>query len=540
MRQTKYLSALLFCASSAIYGQFNYIALESPLNFDVRTSGSHTSIWPARLDQSQMDSLRIVREKSLEVSGWWDRDWMRRKLSDQHLVYFNESDWGVFVDPVLQLELGNQMSGESTNSLYRSTRGAHLEGRIGSQFTFETTIVESQLRVPDYLDSYISNHGVIPGEGLAKPFGEGGWDHRWSSGNISFTPSKYFNFSLGQGKFFYGEGYRSMLLSDNALNYPYFRIESTFGPFKYVNLWMQNYDIRSEVNLNPGNRRKWVSSHYFSWDVTDRLNFGLFEAIVYGSDTLNGGLDVSYFNPIIMYRPIEDQIDSRLGNALLGLNASYKFNHGIKAYGQFVLDEFNMDALTSGEGSWLNKFGFQLGVRQDVRIREHELSLLAEANVARPFTYTHKKVLTNYAHFNQPLAHPLGTDFIEYVFRAQWRYRRWSVTLHYSLADKGLANEINGHVYGEGADLWTSYENRSRNEGFELSDEPTVAINNARVNLGWTVQSAWGMEVFTEFGYRSGMMYPGIGVEGVSPSVGSSTWLNVGFRTLLYRRYTDI
>ncbi len=34
---------------------------------------------------------------------------------------------------------------------------------------------------------------------------------------------KYINFTLGRGKNFFGEGYRSFFLSDNAYSYPYFK-----------------------------------------------------------------------------------------------------------------------------------------------------------------------------------------------------------------------------------------------------------------------------------------------------------------------------
>jgi hypothetical protein len=35
--------------------------------------------------------------------------------------------------------------------------------------------------------------------------------------------------------------------------------------------------------------------------------------------------------------------------------------------------------------------------------------------VARPYTYTHETIYTSYAHYNLPLAHPLGANFYELV-----------------------------------------------------------------------------------------------------------------------------
>ncbi|KAB2814509.1 hypothetical protein [Phaeocystidibacter luteus] len=505
-----------------------------------RDHASHTSIWP---QYSVVEEREVVN--GAKLSPWsneplfdeYPTAWWKRKLFYEHLIFMSGDDWWISADPVLNLDAGVQ-SGIADGTISSNQRGARLAGGIGQQFRFETMLIESQVFLPEYLDSYVSARGVMIGQGIAKPFKTDGWDHRWASGNIAYTPNKHFTFMLGQGKFFYGEGYRSLLLSDNALNYPYFRIETTFGPFKYINLWTQMYDTRDVVNLNPGNRRKWISSHYLSWDVTEKLNLSFYEAIVYGSDTTNGGLDVSYFNPIIFYRPIEDQIDSRLGNALLGMNASYKFDGGHTVYGQFVLDEFNLSALRENNGSWLNKFGYQLGYRFDHNITTHDrLSILAEWNEVRPFTYTHRNVLTNYAHFSQPIAHPLGSDFSEIVLRGAWYHKRWTTQLHFSYAIKGLAILENGVYYGEGADLWVGYDSRSSDDGFGPRNDPSTTILNARATMAYTINPAWQMDAFVTLGFRSGLVYPYIEQGQLS---GSNTWISGGIRTTIFRTYSDI
>lgn len=498
---------------------------------------------------------QITMGRSYEVDS--PSTWVFEKLFNDDLIAFQGNDsnkqYFIAINPVLQVGGGLEF-GSSNRTLFENGRGARVHGSIGSKFGFETTVIESQQITPTYLDSYIEERGVVPGQGIAKRFGDEGWDHRWASGNISYTPSQYFNFSLGQGRFFYGDGYRSLLLSDNALNYPYFRIETTVGPVKYINLWTQMYDIRPEVNLNPGNRKKWISSHYLSWNVNERLNLNFFEAVVSRSDTNNTGFDVSYLNPIIFYRPIEDQIDSRLGNAVLGMGASYDVYKGIKTYGQFVLDEFNISALRAGEGSWLNKFGFQLGARYDFQGHYYRysntekpniygFSLIAEYNQVRPFTYTHSKTLTNYAHYSQPLAHPLGTDFKEFVFRAQAVWNRWLFTLHYSTAQRGLPEVINGEYQGQGADLWVWYRSRSRDEGFEAGGSPSAMINNFRFETFYEFNPYWRMGLFGTIGYRSGPMYPFVHDPSTPPNptpVNGNWWLSFGVKTDLYRTYSDI
>ena len=54
-------------------------------------------------------------------------------------------------------------------------------------------------------------------------------------------------------------------------------------------------------------------------------------------------------------------------------------------------------------------------------LRIRHLDLQAEYNSARPFTYSHASLFTNYAHYRQPLAHPLGSNFKEFVFIGRYQ-----------------------------------------------------------------------------------------------------------------------
>ena len=58
-----------------------------------------------------------------------------------------------------------------------------------------------------------------------------------ANGHVSYQTSKHFNFQFGHGKHFIGDGYRSMLLSDNSFNYPYLKITTDVWKVSYVNLY---------------------------------------------------------------------------------------------------------------------------------------------------------------------------------------------------------------------------------------------------------------------------------------------------------------
>src|SRR5690606_3760723 len=79
------------------------------------------------------------------------------------------------------------------------------------------------------------------------------------------------------------------------------------------------------------------------------------------------------------------------------------------------LDEFRLKELRNTPTSWVNKFGIQAGVKYVDAFGVKNLDVQLEANRVRPFTYSHYDTIANYTHYNQPLAHPLGANFQEYI-----------------------------------------------------------------------------------------------------------------------------
>ena len=124
----------------------------------------------------------------------------------------------------------------------------------------------------------------MPGQGRVKPYETGAWDYANASGYISWSPGKYFNFQLGHGKHFWGDGYRSLILSDVSLYNPYFMITTTFWKIKYVNLYSQfsHPDVVDHVSEgDPVYAKKFSTMHYLSFAPNSKWNISLFEAITW-------------------------------------------------------------------------------------------------------------------------------------------------------------------------------------------------------------------------------------------------------------------
>jgi hypothetical protein len=77
----------------------------------------------------------------------------------------------------------------------------------------------------------------------------------------------------------------------------------------------------------------------------------------------------------------------------------------------------------AGNGWWGNKNGLQAGIKYIDALGIKNLDLRAEYNAVRPYTYSHfiDESLSNHAHFNQALAHPLGANFRELIGIARYQ-----------------------------------------------------------------------------------------------------------------------
>ena len=79
--------------------------------------------------------------------------------------------------------------------------------------------------------------------------------------------------------------------------------------------------------------------HHLDVAVTKWLNIGLFEGVIFGR---KDHFEFGYLNPVIFYRSIEQQNGS-FDNAVAGLDAKANVAKKFQFYGQFLLDEFNLN-----------------------------------------------------------------------------------------------------------------------------------------------------------------------------------------------------
>lgn len=463
-------------------------------------SNFHTSVRPyLRNEVNQVINYDSILLYQPLKSPWKGKagEWIWKKVFYEDLIQITGKDFHFAVNPLVNFEVGRDF--ENDDNAWVNTRGFMAEGNIGSKFFFATRFYENQATFISYIDKDIQSKWVIPQQGAYKGFKTDGYDFSRSEGYISFSPNKYFNFRLGHGRNFFGDGYRSLLLGDAHFPYPYFLISTQIWRIKYINLYAEFMDRKAPHSENLGYRKKYGTFHYLTTNITNRLKVGLFEAIIWQAQDSTGyrGFDINYLNPIIFYRPVEFSIGSP-DNALMGLNISYTIGEKTAFYGQLLLDEFKLKEVTSGKGWWANKQAFQIGVKWFDIFQLPGLDLQAEVNVIRPYTYSHSDPITNYGHYSEPLAHPMGANLVESQNFIRYHHGRWHFV--YQLQRVQYGADTAGLNFGK--DIFLSYSNHPFDYGNYIGQGLKSILWRHDFKASWIINPAYNLNLSAGIVYR--------------------------------------
>jgi hypothetical protein len=379
------------------------------------------------------------------------------------LVYsFSQQDkrgTGIRITPVFSVQGGFQVI-DSSKALGYGFVGAEARWSKNNKWFLHSGYSLTGGTMPGYLTAFAARDGFVAGSGYAIGNKNQFYHAHYTYGALAYSTGKHFHFEIGKGKHFWGDGHRSLILSDNASSFPYARITTNVWKLRYTNLWVQLRDNSFGQTSMRDLRTKYAALHALSFNPTNKFNITLYEMVVWQDrDSMSRRtLDISYLNPIIFYRPVEYSIGSP-DNVILALSMRYKAHPKFQLYGQFVLDEFNLKQFSKQQKWWGNKLGGQMGLKWFDLLKG--LSWQSEVNIARPFIYTHGSSVQAWTHFNQPMAHPLGANFFEWV--NLWRYEQpnWSIVAQFNFAAYGrdYDSDGDGGIDNFGGNINRSYRN---------------------------------------------------------------------------------
>ena len=302
---------------------------------------------------------------------------------------------------------------------------------------------------------------------------------------IAYTPNHYFHVAAGIDNQFFGEGYRSLLQSDQTAPNPFLLMRASIWRLEYGLLYQFYHE-----NTPTARAWKFGATHYLSYNVTRNWNITAFESVLFQpkDGQFNRAFEVEYLNPIVFFRPQEYSLGSS-DNVLLGIQTSYRIKqHTI--YGQLLLDEFVLKEIRSRSQWWANKYGAQLGVKGKIR----KWTYRVEGNLMRPYTFSHINDGQNGGNQGLPLAHPLGSNFAELLAQVNYPLTPQLALQAYGVFQlKGYDNDS----LSWGGDIYQSYGNRPKEYDNTIGQGITLRTVRVGCQLIYTLPK-WKSSVYLD------------------------------------------
>jgi hypothetical protein len=376
-------------------------------------------------NKKALDSVYYERHSVKQYNNVWSR-----KLKQESLLLVDSSNFKLSLDPLFYFEAG-QDSKYSDSLYYTNTRGVLIRGSIGNDFAFESAFVENQAVMVDYVSNFVRSWEVVPGQGRVKKFKNNGYDFANASGVITYSPFKHLNIMAGAGKLFVGNGYRSLLLSDNAFNYPYFKINFHSKKWSYTAAWASMQVIKNgrftfNILSEPIFTKKAYTFQYVSYRPIKRVELGLFQAVMWKAQgPSNTDFDFNILNPVIYAHTLQYNLYD-INNVMLGANLNIKATSSINLYGQLMIDDISN-----------NKIGLQAGAKYFDVAGIKNLYVQGEFNKVNAYSYSLPTAYQSFSHYNQALAHPVGANFSELVGLINYRFKDFYLSAKLNLIDYG-------------------------------------------------------------------------------------------------------
>ncbi|HOY30716.1 MAG TPA: hypothetical protein PKW80_02445 [Bacteroidales bacterium] len=412
--------------------------------------------------------------------------WIIRKIFREDLIVVHQGDFHLFISPLFNFGYGRSLADDK--NLYFNTRGVQLRGAIGQNLYFISSYYETQARFPDYITGFIKKYEVGPGTGRVKNFKAGGYDYGTPYGLVSYSPDPHWNIQFGFDKNFIGDGYRSLLLSDNSYQYPFLKIFVNYKWFYYQTIFtaFQNLNTKSVLDTPylwyHGYQTKPGTFNYAGFRIGKKLELGLFEGIIWKASAKNHKFNYNSLIPVILVNTVHYSLSNQ-DNAMLGVTAAYKPVASLKLFGQLMIDNLKINKLFA-KGYQGNTYGFQLGAKYFDMFRIKNFNAQLEYNQVRPYAYAHPNPLQSYTHYNQSLTHPLGANFREIIAFLNYRYGRIFSELQFNYAITGL--DTSNTNWGQ--DVFISQakaQNGFRSDGNHIAQGVKTGIMNAGLRVSY-------------------------------------------------------
>lgn len=368
----------------------------------------------------------------------------------RNLYSASGDEYSLYVDPVVtrSAAIGTRKTPVKDERVYVSGNGFTVRGTAGNHLGFHVDVRDSKewgsREYPLDTSTTTPGRGYVSFKGDHAEFDETSAELTYTNGPVTLL--------YGRGKNQWGRGKRGTLgMSGYAAPYDMLRLETEFWRLRYVfaAAEIEQYPPVAQFYYNPPagifadsvTVAKRFAAHRLEFDLTDRLNLGFYETVIYG-----GRWDLSYLNPLMFLRGAE-HTNGDHDNAAMGMDFRLFVHRSHSIYGELFIDDITTTKL--GTDWYGNKLGWQFGTFLVEPLGLHDMDIRVEYTRIQPWTYSHRYSINVYDHYGSTLGYPAGPNSDEIFTELRKRFsRKFNVSV-YGLRGRHGANPPGGNVGGD-------------------------------------------------------------------------------------------
>jgi hypothetical protein len=252
--------------------------------------------------------------------------------------------------------------------------------------------------------------------------------------------SKKISLAMGRQRVFWGPQRINLLISETAepldmLSASYRAGHVAFS-FLFARLDGSRPDEADSLRYpdRTFNDNRYLVGHRLDLTLHRTFRLGLFETVLFGGE--GRPPELYYLNPLQFFHAAQLN-ENENDNTILGADFTFLPVRGVGLYGQFIVDDFQIDNQTAGDKE-PNEWGLMMGIATAGRFGSAIPDIKLEYTRLTNRTYHQRDPRNRYLYRNQLIGHPLGpdADSISLAFRF-WPTGEFSTRMEFAYRRKG-------------------------------------------------------------------------------------------------------
>lgn len=331
-------------------------------------------------------------------------------LSDSSLanIFINIIGKGNFI-------FNNNYTGNINNSAFAGAAGLQIRGTISENFGFFVNVLQGN--VFGNKEAARIDRELRYNYKLFETADETFFDETSGYLTADFNLVK---FKLGRDRMQTGYGMNKLILDDQSPMFDYIKMDLSYKFFSFTYFHGKLLgDVTVIDDTISGNFReikeKYVGYHRAGFNISEHLDFGIGEIIVYGDRPP----DLSYINPFSYYKSVEHSNRDR-DNSMIFIDINNNSLRNFKFYSTLLVDDISYDKI--GTGFYGNKVATTAGMFTTVFNDYFPLDLEFQYSRLEPYVFSHRLSKNKFTNYDFPLSGIMQPNSERFTFGVYYRF----------------------------------------------------------------------------------------------------------------------